>query len=128
MACESWLSQLDTYLDGELPADQMRALDAHLRTCPSCSADALARVQMKRAIKSAAMRYTPSAELRSRIQKMMGATAPRRGWSLGWQLATAALAILVLAGVSTVYWGKQTLGQQQMYSELADLHVATLAS
>ena len=128
MACESWLSQLDTYLDGELPADQMRALDAHLRTCPSCSADALARVQMKRAIKSAAMRYTPSAELRRRIQKTMRATAPRRGWSLGWQLATAALAILVLAGLSTVYWGKQTLGQQQMYSELADLHVATLAS
>ena len=128
MACEPWLSQLDTYLDGELPADQMRTLDAHLRACPSCSADALARVQMKRAIKTAGLRYAPSAELRSRLQKSMGSATPRRRWSIGWQLATAALAIVLVAGLSTAYWGKQALGQQQMYSELADLHVATLAS
>ncbi len=50
MVCESWKTKLDTYLDGELPEQEMRAFDAHVRGCSSCSADALARVQMKRAI------------------------------------------------------------------------------
>jgi len=53
MACEQWQSQLDAYLDGELAAEPMRALDAHLRTCPTCSADVLARVQLKRSVKAA---------------------------------------------------------------------------
>src|ERR1700722_742327 len=34
-------------------------LDAHLRSCHFCSADALARVQMKRAIQVAGKRFTP---------------------------------------------------------------------
>ena len=62
MVCESWKEKLDTYLDGELPAEEMRAFDAHVRGCPSCAADALARVQMKRAIQSleSALRRAPS--------------------------------------------------------------------
>ena len=59
MACEPWKAKLDTYLDGELPEEEMRSFDAHVRTCPSCSADALARVQMKRTIQAAGKRFTP---------------------------------------------------------------------
>ena len=29
MACESWKAKLDTYLDGELPSEEMRAFDVH---------------------------------------------------------------------------------------------------
>lgn len=50
--------QLDTYLDGELPEEAMRTVDAHVRSCRSCSADAIARLQMKRAIQLAGKRYT----------------------------------------------------------------------
>jgi anti-sigma factor RsiW len=128
MACEQWQSQLDAYLDGELAAEAMRALDAHLRTCPACSADALSRVQFKRSVKAAAaVRFTPSRGLREQIQKKI-ASKPRRSWSLGWTLATAALALLLIAGAATTYVGRQNLRQQQLYSELADLHVATLGS
>ena len=52
MVCECWKEKLDTYLDNELPEEEMRTFDAHVRGCTSCSADALARVQTKRAIKS----------------------------------------------------------------------------
>jgi anti-sigma factor RsiW len=38
MPCENWTEQLDTYLDGELPAAEARALDEHLRGCPTCAA------------------------------------------------------------------------------------------
>ena len=126
MACEPWQSQLDAYLDGELPSESMRALDAHLRTCPACTADALARVQLKRAIKTAGTRFTPSVEFRDQIQKKIAAKRPRM-WSFGWAVA-AALVILLMAGSLVRYFEKQNLRQQHLYSELADLHVSTLAS
>jgi len=128
MACEQWQAQLDRYLDGELPADDMRSLDAHLRTCPQCTADVLARVQWKRSIKAAAgARFVPSAEFRAQVQSSI-APPPRWNWNLGWKLATSALAVLLFAGAVTSYVGKQSLQRQQFYSELADLHVATLGS
>ncbi len=127
MGCEQWQSQFDPYLDGELSEDAMRALDAHLRTHPDCAADVLARLQFKRAVKSAGARYVPSADFRSKIQSQI-ARKPRRTWVLAWKLATAALAILLVAGVATTYITRQNLRQRQIYSELADLHVATLGS
>jgi anti-sigma factor RsiW len=127
MACEQWQAQLDKYLDGELSSEAMRSLDAHLRTCQACTADVLARVQFKRAIKTAGKRFVPSAEFRAKLQK---AVAPQRRWSwnFGWKLATAALAVLLFAGAITTYVGRESLRRQHFYTELADLHVATLGS
>src|ERR1700722_14001571 len=96
MVCESWKAKLDTYLDGEVSEDEMRSFDAHVRSCPSCSADALSRVQVKRSIQAAGRRYTPSAEFRKRVQQKIAAS-PRRSFSLGWAFATAAAAIIVVA-------------------------------
>src|SRR6266699_3826114 len=45
MVCEPWKARLDTYLDGEVPEEEMRTFDSHVRNCTSCSADALSRVQ-----------------------------------------------------------------------------------
>jgi anti-sigma factor RsiW len=79
MVCESWKAKLDTCLDGEIQEEEMRSFDAHVRSCPSCSADALMRVQMKRAIQAAGTRYTPSAEFRRRLQQKIAAK-PRRSF------------------------------------------------
>ena len=129
MVCESWKSQLDTYLDGELPSDEMHAFDAHVRSCASCAADALARVQMKRSVQAAGKRFIPRAEFRRRVEDSI-AVKPRRsavGW--GWMLTAAMLALLLVGGLGVTYNQHRRAGQeQQVYSELADLHVATLAS
>ena len=125
MVCESWKEKLDTYLDGELPAEEMRSFDAHVRGCPSCSADALTRVQMKRAIQAAGKRYTPSAEFRKRMQQKIAAK-PQRSLALGWMFAAAAV-VLVAGTLTSVYLGTRS-GRDQVFSEIADLHVATLAS
>jgi anti-sigma factor RsiW len=125
MVCESWKAKLDTYLDGEVPEDEMRTFDAHVRGCPSCSADALARVQMKRAIHVAGRRFTPSAEFRKRIQQKI-APKPQRSFGLRWTLAAAAAIILVAGTLTSAYLG--TRSRDQLFSEIADLHVATLAS
>jgi anti-sigma factor RsiW len=127
MNCEDSRAQLDTYLDGELSGERMRELDAHVRSCPACAADVLARVQMKRSVKAAGTRYEPSAAFRAKIQKQIAAR-PKRSWVLGWMVPTAALATVLIAGVATLYVGQRNLRRQQLYSEIADLHVATLGS
>ena len=59
MTCENWAERLDIYLDGELPSEEARAVDEHLRGCPTCAAEGLRRVQMKRAVQNAGQRFTP---------------------------------------------------------------------
>jgi anti-sigma factor RsiW len=125
VVCESWKAKLDTYLDGELQEEEMRAFDAHVRNCPSCSADAIMRIQMKRAIQVAGKRFTPSAAFRKRMQRRI-APKPPRSLRLGWMLAAAAAAILVV-GTVTSYLGTRS-SRDQIFSEIADLHVETLAS
>jgi anti-sigma factor RsiW len=131
MVCEFSKTKLDTYLDGELQDQEMRSFDAHVRNCPSCSADALGRVQMKRSIQAAGKRFTPSAEFRRRIQKSIAAK-PRRSFQLGWMLATAAVVILVAGTLTSAYLGNRSARdlayQDHVFSEIADLHVETLAS
>ena len=126
MVCEQLETKLDSYLDGEVPEQEMRSFDAHVRTCHSCSGDVLARVQMKRAIHAAGKRYTPSAEFRKRMQRKLAAR-PQRRFSLGWMFAAASALVLVAGTLTSVYQGTRS-GSDHVFSEIADLHVATLAS
>jgi anti-sigma factor RsiW len=128
MACEQWRSRLDSYADGELDSQQVSALAAHLPGCSACAGDVLARVQMKRSLQLAGKRYTASPELRNRIMKL-AAVKPRREAVYLWKiLALPALLIVVLTIAVNLYMGYQSARRHRMYSELADLHVATLAS
>ena len=128
MACEAWREQLDAYLDGELPQAEARALSVHTRSCAACAAEALERVQLKRSVAAAGRRYEPSAQLRASIAKSVSAKPRRR---MGWQWAIVAVPVLSVVIVSVLvqlYYGRQNERRQHVYSELADLHVATLAS
>jgi anti-sigma factor RsiW len=126
MVCESWKKNLDMYLDGELPEAETRSFDAHVRGCHSCSADALTRVQMKRTIQVAGRRFTPRAEFRRRVQEST-TPKPQHSLGLGWMFAIAAGVILVVGTLTSTYVGTRSDGGQ-VFSEIADLHVATLAS
>ena len=127
MVCESWKAQLDTYLDGELPEEEARNFDAHVRSCSSCSADALSRVQMRRAIQVAGKRFTPSAEFRKRVQQSIAAK-PRRGLRPGWIFAAATAVVVLVAGALTSHYFGNLSARDHVFTEIADLHVATLAS
>ena len=83
---------------------------------------------MKRAVQMAGKRYAASAELRNRITKCCRReTAPASVWH--WQiLAAPALVLLILSVATNFYVGRESARRQRVYSELADLHVAALAS
>jgi anti-sigma factor RsiW len=129
MACDSWTEQLDTYLDGELPTAEARAVDEHLRGCPSCAAQALRRVQQKRAVHAAGQRFTPDPAFRARIQKTIAAPKPTL-WSQRWLpvFVTATAGVLLIASAFLLTLQHNRRGEQQLISELVDQHVAILAS
>lgn len=128
MACESWRDKLDAYVDGELPSSDAAALAKHLRECAACSSEALERVQMKRAVAVAGKRFQPSAELRQKVQRSLGPGARREG-SWVWKIvALPATLVLVLSVAVGLYVSHEKTQRQRVYSELTDLHVATLAS
>ena len=128
MACEQWQGQLDLYADGELESGQAQTLSEHLRGCSECAAETLKRVQMKRSVQIAGQRYTPSAELRQRISKSIAVKSHRQSGWLWKILALPALSLVILSVGINLYVGRESSRRQRVYSELADLHVATLAS
>jgi anti-sigma factor RsiW len=123
---DKWTGQIAAYVDGELSTAEMKEIDAHLRTCPACTADALQQVQFKRAVQSAGRRYSPSPDFRQRLRRSIAAP-PRRSAVWMWIPVTAFLLVLV-AGVVTFSIQARRLALQHTYSELADLHVTALAS
>jgi anti-sigma factor RsiW len=128
MACKDWRRQLDLYLDGELGSSEAAGLSVHVRGCPDCAGEMLERVQLKRSVQMAGKRYAPSAELRSKIAKQISARSGVgnvRKWRL---VLVPVLAILIAAFLLTAYFERRGAAQRRVYSELADLHVATLAS
>ena len=126
MACDTWRNKIEAYADAELPAAEMRAMGEHLRGCPSCTADLLGRAQLKLAVKTAGKHFSPSLDLRERVRKGLPAgKKPISLWSWGPGLAAAA-AFVVIAFF--LFRGWTASRQEQAIAELADLHVATLAS
>ena len=128
MPSDAWREKLDAYVDGELPPSEATALGKHLRECADCTAETLERVQMKRAVAVAGKRYQPSLELRERVQrKLVGRPRRERTWI--WRIiALPATLVLVLSLAVGLYVEHERTRRQRVYSELADLHVASLAS
>ena len=128
MACDSWREKIDPYLDGELPPAEARALASHLRECAGCAAEALDRVQMKRAVAVAGKRYEPSAQFREKVRQSLGKSRRREGAWVWRIVALPATLVLVLSLLVGFYVDREKARRQHLYNELTDLHVSTLAS
>jgi anti-sigma factor RsiW len=123
MPCEQDRARLETYLDGELAEDQEKTLQQHLRSCPKCTAEIASMVSLRRAMKPAASRFTPSEKFRQKIQAQVSTKPNRRMTSL-WPVAAAVLAVMLVA----VVWTRQSALQNATFREVADLHISDLAS
>lgn len=131
MACQLWSEKLDLYLDGELPPDEQRRLREHMRGCVDCSSESLDQLRAKRAIQLAGQRFVPDPAFRARIQagihKKAAASRPAASsWRWLATLTTSAVAALLIFGA--LFIARDRSREQHLIGELADLHVATLAS
>ena len=95
---------IESYADGELPADRVPETEEHLRDCAACAGKLVAQLQLKRSIREAAWTITPDVFPRRR---------PR--WPYAALAAAAAALVIVLA-------------IPRRNTELADLHTTILAS
>ena len=127
MNCDQARADLEFYLDGELTSDRTRELEGHVRACPECAAEVLRSVQWKRQVKAAGAMYSPSAEFRERMTRRLQ-KAPKKSWRWNWALAGACALVLAVFGFSMVRRSQERLVAEHTLSEVADLHVATLAS
>jgi anti-sigma factor RsiW len=99
---DRWMDRLSEYLDGELPATDRAALEAHLETCNECSA---LLGDLRRVVDRARVteERIPRRDLWPGIATRIGATSavsPRiRRWSFSLpQLAAAAIFLMTLSG------------------------------
>ena len=127
MTCDELRLKLDKYVDDSVATDELDSVNEHFRSCPSCAAEALARLQIKRATRAAADRYAPTPAFRLRIEN---AIQPKRrpAWSFRWLPALSGLALaIILLAVPGALW-LQKSSRQQAVANLVDLHISTLAS
>jgi anti-sigma factor RsiW len=79
-------------------------------------------------VSTAGNRYIPSAEFRQRIAGSVTAK-PQRQATWYWKLVAApAIIVLLISLATSLYVGRETARRQRVYSELIDLHVASLAA
>src|SRR5438270_3395078 len=98
MRCEAYKERLDAYVDAELSPEEMRAADAHLKTCELCAGDARTLGQLKREVRAAGKAYAPSLDFRRRVE---AAIAPPKRTSRFWVWAPslAVAAVLMIAAL-----------------------------
>lgn len=123
MSCNQDRGRLAAYLDGEIGADEAKSLQEHIRTCPDCAAEIAAMVSLRRAMKPAGSRFTPSAQLRQKVQAQI---APRRRANVRWLWPVAAVAVALM--IVALVWTRQSSLRSETFREVADLHISDLAS
>lgn len=126
MACETWGKKLDLYLDGELAPSEVDTFTTHLRACSDCMAGVLERVQLKRSVTAAGRCYEASPQLRAKVLQQISKRSRSRAWV--WLLAAPVALLVVLSLGVQLFAHRENERRARVYSELADLHVATLAS
>jgi anti-sigma factor RsiW len=123
MDCDQNPVALGAYLDDELQANDAAAVREHIGSCPKCAAEIAELVRLKRGLRTARSRFTPSSELRRSIEQEIR-QPNRRSWRLRLIPASLVAAAALLVVIASALF----LHRSDNFAEIADLHVNALAS
>ena len=119
MNCTEVRARLDAYVDGELPAGETTAVDAHCGACESCESRARREREFRRLLRRQPREAAPP-ELRARIvrnTRRQARVATARSWVLAPAVAVAAAIVLAVL----VPWSRQA---PPLVADLVDKHIA----
>ena len=133
MNCDEADILIHALLDNELDASHAREVEAHIATCPRCTAELAAYRQMREAMSKADLRYSAPASLRQRIDAALPkpVAAPSnvvplqsrrsllRGFAMGSVMSALAATLLVAVVV-------RHDDQQMIESEIVSSHLRSL--
>lgn len=123
MQCDQNRILLASYLDGELPLDQVVGVQEHIGNCTRCAAEIAEFVRLQRSLRAARGHFVPSVEFRQKMQRQI--VAPKRSpWPMRLIPVALAVATLLLISIGWVHYSHRA----DLFAELADLHVNALAS
>ncbi len=72
LSCAEAFSRLDDYLDRELAAEELAAVQAHLEACATCSGEFAVERDVLETVKTKLRRLAAPADLLSRISTRLG--------------------------------------------------------
>lgn len=131
MSCEMSKERIHALLDGELPPPAALEVEAHVRSCPSCSAAHARLRSLRSALRSAELTFAPPPALEARVRARLGSAGPRGARVPRPLRVPLALAAALLLGVAL---GRFALPLSREGSAppsvrpVVDAHVRALAS
>jgi anti-sigma factor RsiW len=127
MTCDEAEILLHALIDGELDAGHAREVEAHVATCPRCTAELAAISEMHKAIADADLRYTAPVALRRRIEAALPQPQPqapsRRAVLRGFAMGSAVSAIAATGLVAIVL---RSDDEARVTSEIVSAHLRSL--
>jgi anti-sigma factor RsiW len=131
MTCDEAEVLIHALIDNELDASHAREVEAHIASCPRCTAELAAYRQMRETMTKADLRYTAPASLRQRLDAALPKPAPAnvvpltsrrsvlRGFAMGSAMSALAATLLVAVVV-------RHDDQQMIESEIVSSHLRSL--
>ncbi len=133
MKCDEAEVLIHALIDNELDASHAREVEAHVATCPRCTAELAAYRQMREAMTKAELRYSAPASLRQRLDDVLPKPAPapsnvvpltsRRSLLRGFAMGSAMSALAATLLVAVV---ARHDDQQMIESEIVSSHLRSL--
>ena len=136
MDCKRALTLLPARVDQELGLSEVKALDAHLQTCPACHSAFVGQTTLRDAIKQRATYFQAPIDLESRIRAALpkapealagrGKQGPWYWGSWNWMNAGTALASLLALVWSAGLYLATPSPQELLAEEVVSSHVRSL--
>lgn len=116
MSCEEARSMLDAFVDGELTAQQERALMEHAAGCDACGKEMEAAILLRDSLKDMDAEVNVPLEAQAAWRKAVRAEAGRRGRVRRWTryACGAAAALVLVAGCTFALKGEVFGGEGQL--------------